>query len=122
MITWAFAINLDDQFSPMQLLYAGKSKGSIPKVDFSKEISQDIIIPYMRKEGGWLGLDIYLPDMLIMDVLRGQTTPTIWNSLASNDIRFSKVPANMTNLYQPLNFTVNGYNSITKWHQSRVKI
>lgn len=113
MITGAFTINLHNQFLPMQWIYAGKvsqkwvfqKKNSLsanPK-HFSKEEHslklQDIIISYMQNERGRLGLDISHPGLLIIDVFRSNATTTIKNLLGSNDIYFSKVRANMTNLY-----------------------
>lgn len=82
-----------------------KKKNSLsanPK-HFSKEEHslklQDVIISYMQNERGRLGLDISHPGLLIIDVFRSNTTTTIKNLLGSNDIYFSKVRANMTNLY-----------------------
>ena len=75
----------------------------------SLKLLQDITIPYMRKERERLGLDISHPGLLIMDVFRGQKNATVRNLLPSRDICFSKVPANMADLYQPPNLTVNGY-------------
>ena len=39
MITGTFAISSDGQYLPIQLIYAGKTHGSIPKVNFLKEFS-----------------------------------------------------------------------------------
>lgn len=44
-----------------------------------------------------------------MLVLRIQTTTAIRKLLTSNDIYVSKVLANIENLYQPLDITLNGY-------------
>ena len=44
-----------------------------------------------------------------MDVFKGQMTTAILNMLKANSIFLTKVPANMTNLYQPLDLTVNKY-------------
>ena len=111
----------------MQLIYVGKTDRSIPNVDFPKEfplsanpkhfsnnepslkLLQDIIILYMRTQREWLGLDIYHPSLLIMLVLRIQTTTAIRKLLTSNDIYVSKVLANIKNLYQPLDITLHGY-------------
>ena len=74
-----------------------------------------------------LGLDISHPDLLIINVFPGQTTTTNRNLLASNDIYiFLKVPANMTNLYQSLDLTVNGYvkafmkRMFTEWFATQI--
>lgn len=71
-------------------------------------------------------MDISDTGLLIMDVMWGQTTTTIRNLLASNIIYFSKVLANMTNLYQLLDLTVNGYESafvkrmFTEWLATQI--
>ena len=44
-----------------------------------------------------------------MDVFKSQTTDAVQNVLKNSSIFFRKVQANMTNLYQPLDLTVNGY-------------
>ena len=65
----------------------------------SLKLSQDIIIPYMRKERERLGLHISHPGLLIMDGFTGQKTTTVRILLPSRDIFFSKVLVHMTNLY-----------------------
>ena len=80
----------------------------------------------MRKERERLGLDISHPVLLILDVLMGQTTTTIRNLLESDEIYFSKVPANMANLYQSSDLTVNGYakafmkRMFTEWFATKI--
>ena len=46
--------------------------------------------------------------LLILDVFRGQMTSELTNFLRNNNIFFVTVPNNMTHLFQPLNFTVDG--------------
>ena len=76
MITATLTISLDDNFLPIQLIYAGKTKRSIPKVDFpssfslsanpthfsneteSLKLMNEIIIPYFQKERNGL---VYRP-------------------------------------------------------------
>ena len=61
-----------------------------------------------------------------MDVFKGQMTPAVLNMLKTNNIFLTKAPANMTNLYQPLNLTVNGYaksfmkTMFTEWFTSKI--
>ena len=43
--------------------------------------------------------------------------PAVLNMLKANNIYLRKVPANMTNLYQPLELTVNSY---AKWFMTRM--
>ena len=63
----------------------------------------------MQKERKQLWLDVSHLGLLIMDIFRGPTTTSHRNLLASDEIYFSKVPANMTKLYQSLDVTVNDY-------------
>ena len=53
--------------------------------------------------------DADYPPLLIMDVFKGQMTPAVLNMLKASNMLLTKVPAYMTNLYQPLGLTVNGY-------------
>ena len=53
----------------------------------------------MQKERKQLWLDVSHLGLLIMDIFRGPTTTSHRNLLASDEIYFSKVPANMTKLY-----------------------
>ena len=43
-----------------------------------------------------------------MDAFRGQVTDPVLLKLQENSIFLVRVPPNMTNLFQPLNLTVNG--------------
>ena len=61
-----------------------------------------------------------------MDVSKGQMTPAVLNMLKANNIFLTKVTENMTNLYQPLHLTVNGYaksllkRMFTEWFASKI--
>ena len=61
-----------------------------------------------------------------MDVFKGQMMPAVLNMLKANNIFLTKVLANMTNLYQPLDLTVNGYaksfmkRMFTEWFASKI--
>ena len=73
---------------------------------------------------------LHLPDeqkaLLIFDVFRGQTTNEVLECLEENHLLASKVPANMTHIYQPLDLTVNkSAKDITKrkftsWYQDQL--
>lgn len=61
-----------------------------------------------------------------MDVFKGQTTDAVQNLLKKNNIFFTKVPANIINLFQPLDLTVNGYaksylkQQFTEWFAKQI--
>ena len=127
MITATFSISLDGKFLPIQLIYAGKTERSIPKIKFPKsfllsanpthfsneteslKLMKEIVIPYFQTERKKLGLAANHSGLIIMDVFKGQTTDAVQNLLKKNNIFFTKVPTNMTNLFQPLDLTVNSY-------------
>ena len=108
----------------MQLIYKGKTNQSLPKVDFPDGFSlsankthdsneeealkfiDKIILPHVQKERAKLRCRNQKA-LLIFDVFRGQTTDKVFNVLKDNHILVTKVPANMTHLFQPLNLTVN---------------
>ena len=45
--------------------------------------------------------------LIIMDVFTGQMTGSVLEKLRGNKILLVRVPANMTNIFQPLDLTVN---------------
>ena len=47
--------------------------------------------------------------LVIFDVFRGQITDNVLNLFKENNIKTVFVPANMANLLQALDLTVNGY-------------
>ena len=87
---------------------------------------KEVIVPYIQNERKTLRLDADYPALLIMDVFKGQMAPTVLNMFKANNIFLTKVPANMTNLYQPLDLTVNGYaksfmkRMFTEWFASKI--
>ena len=123
-ITATFSITFDNKFLPMQLIYKGKTNQSLPKVDFLDGFSlsanethyssekealkfiDEIIVPYVQKEWEKLGRKNQ-KTLLIFDVFRGQTINTIFKVLKDHHILVTKVPANMTHLFQSLDLTVN---------------
>ena len=125
-ITATFGITLSNSFLPMQLIYGGKTAASIPKFKFPKSFSlsanpkhysnteeslkllNEVIIPYVNAEREKLGLDKSQFALLVMDVFTGQMTEPVKEKLRANNILLVRVPANMTNLFQPLDLTVNG--------------
>ena len=61
-----------------------------------------------------------------MDVFRGQMTEPVLKKLRENNIFLVQVPANMTNLFQPLDLTVNGAakallkRKYTEWYSGEI--
>ena len=125
-ITGTFVITLDRKFLPIQLIYGGKTKQSLPRYKFPESFSlsvnpkhfskteesikiiNEIVVPYVKKEREKLG-DKSQPALLILDVFRGQMTSEGTTLLQENNIFFVTVPNNMTHLFQPLDLTVNGF-------------
>ena len=48
------------------------------------------------------------PALLIIDVFSGQMIDPVIEKIRENSIKLVKVPPNMTQLFQPLDLTVNG--------------
>ena len=96
----------------------------MPKVDFLDSFSlsahkthysneeetlkfiDEIILPHVQKERAKLRCGNQKA-LLIFNVFRGQTTDKIFKVLKDNHILVTKVPANMTQLFQPLDPIVN---------------
>ena len=131
-ITATSGITFSNEFLPMQLIYGGKTQQNFPKSDFSDSFSlsanlkhfsnteesvkllDDIIIPYFKCEQSKLGIGEDQYALLILDVLK------------ENHILYVRVPANMTNIFQPLDLTVNGSfrslmkSKFTKWYSKEL--
>ena len=124
-ITATFGITFNLKFLPMQLIYGGKTQRSLPRVKFPDSFSlsvnenhfsntqellkliDEIITPCVEKEREILDLGEQQQALLIIDVFSGQMTDPVIEKLRNN-IKLTRVPANMTNLFQPLDLTVNG--------------
>ena len=72
------------------------------------KLLKELIVTYIQNEKKTLCLDANYPALLIMDVFEGKMKPAVLNMLISNNIFLTKVLANMTNLNEPLDLTVNG--------------
>ena len=124
-ITGTFGITLSEKFLSMQLIYGGKTAQTFPKFKFPATFSlsanpkhfsntaellkllEEIIIPYVKDEREKLELEKTQPALLILHVFSGQMTTPVTDMLDENNIKYVCVPANMTNLFQPLDLTVN---------------
>ena len=145
-ITLTFVISLAGEFLPMQVIYQGKTKASLPRnfvfpkgfcltqnpKHYSNEeetlkLIDSIINPYLVKTRQRLKLPPTQKAILIWDVFRGQTTESVLSKLASLNIEIVSVPANMTHFFQPLDLTVNGQakkfckEKFTTWYSQEVQ-
>ena len=125
-ITGTFVITLDGTFLPIQLIYGGKMKKSLPRYKFPESFSlsvnpkhfsnteesikiiNEVVVRYVEKERENLG-DKSQPALLILDVFRGQMTSEVTTLLQENNIFFVTVLNNMTHLFQPLDLTMNSF-------------
>ena len=71
------------------------------------KVTNDVVIPYIKRERARLSLDENQTAILITDVFRGQMTNEVISLLKENNIILIRVPANMTHIFQPLDLTVN---------------
>ena len=72
----------------------------------SIKLINEIIIPYVQSQRKELGKPKQAA-LVIMDVFRGQITDDVISLLRDNNIHYVLVPNNMTQLFQPLDLTVN---------------
>ena len=66
-----------------------------------------IIFPYIESKRQALKLPENAKALLIFDVFKGQTTSAVNDLLKKNDIIAIHVPNNHTNLFPPLDISVN---------------
>ena len=103
MIIATFSITLNGEFLPIQLIYDGKTKKSIPAVSFPSDfvisankkhysnerealnMLENIIIPYVEQRVS-VNLDFDHPAFLIMDVFKGQMKCAVTDLLNENHI------------------------------------
>ena len=124
-ITGTFTVSLDGQFLPIQLIYTGKTDKCHPTIKFpdgfdithsSNYWSNEeavishltkIVFPYIQRKRKELLLPNNTKALLIFDVFKGQTTPKVIDCLRKNNCLSIFIPSNHTNLFQPLDISVN---------------
>ena len=145
-VTLTFVISLSGEFSPMQIIYQGKTSRSQP-VGFKfsngfavsqneKHYSNDaetlslidkVFKPFVERKKKELKLPLTQKALLIWDVFKGQNTEKVLSKLASLNMVVVSVPANMTHFFQPLDLTVNGEakrfmkDKFTTWYSEEVE-
>ena len=133
-ITAVFCCTLQSDFPPVQLIYQGKTSRCHPKFRFPPgwyithslkhcstkqtmvQYVHNIILPYaklIRK----LKQDDSASALVIMDNFKGQVTDAIHMLLEENNIFVALLPANTTNLLQPLDIAVNKPAKNYLWQQ-----
>ena len=143
-IIGTFGITLSANVLLIQLIYDGKTVQSFPKFKFSETFSmsanlkqfshteeslkflEEIIIPYVKDEQEKLKLEPSQPALMMLDVFSGQMTTPVTDKPKENHIKYVPVPANMTNLFQPLDLIVNKSvkafmkRNFTEWYSLQV--
>ena len=91
----------------------------------SIKIIGKVVIPYVNAQHEILS-NPNQAALIIFDAFRGQITGEFTLHLLQNNIYFAKVPNNMTQLFQPLDLTVNRHskkfikNEFAKWYMQQV--
>ena len=115
-IAATISVNIVGDFLPVQLIYEGvtdkyhyisHSQNYWSNEDVVMEYLKKIIFPYIKCKCQALTLSKNAKALLIFDVFKGQTTSAVNDLLKNNDIIAIHVPNNHTNLFQPLDISVN---------------
>ncbi len=145
-ITLNFVISLSGEFLPIQIIYGGKTKASLPRgVVFPKEfcvtqnpkhwsneletinLIDEIVNPYIVAKRSELKLPDTQKALMVWDMFKAQMTDKVKDKLKGLNIELVLVPANMTHFFQPLDLTVNGSaktfmkNQFSKYYCNAVK-
>ena len=123
-ITALFCCSLTGDFLPVQLIYKGKAGRCHPKFLFPTgwhvnhsanhwsteqtmvQYIENIVVPYVNRQREDLG-DISRAALVLMDNFRAQVTDCVISLLEANNIHVCLIPANTTDLLQPLDIAVN---------------
>ena len=118
-ITAVFGGTSTGEFLPIQLIYKGKTRKSLPSNNFPSDwhvtftdnhwanektmtdYLEKILFPYIEGKRKELQLDDSHPALVIFDRFQAQCTNTILELLASKHVHVVIVPANWTDRLQP---------------------
>ena len=124
-ITAVFAATKDGNFLPIQVIYKGKTKRSLPNIKFpsdwlasytenhwanertTKEYIYKILLPYVNCKREELGLPSSYPALVVYDRFKAQCTSDVLQILRENHIDTLLIPASCTDQLQPLDVSVN---------------
>ena len=124
-VTATFTVTASGFFLPIQLIYSGKTKRSLPKFDFPKcfdvtfkpnhwsnyekcvSLFKKIIFPYLKSKKEDLGYLKEQYSLIVRDTFKGQDNADIKKSCLKNDCELVIVPHNLTNKFQPLDISIN---------------
>ena len=113
-ITAVFAATKAGNFLPIQVIYKGKTKRSLPNVKFpsdwlasytknhwaneetTKQYIHKILLPYVNSKREELGLPSSYPALVIYDRFKGQCTNDVLQILKENHIDTLLIPASCT--------------------------
>ena len=124
-ITAILCGTVQGELLPMQVIYKGRTKRCQPKFSFPLDwhITQSpkhwsneetmlqyinhIIIPFVEKVRDRDGLDEKQAALVILDNFKGQITNAVLSLLDENNIHTCMLPANTTDILQPMDLSVN---------------
>ena len=136
---------MEGEFLPPQLLYEGRTERCHPSFKFPEDwdvwhlsnhwSNEDtmlryldkVIVPFITKKQAELNLACDHLALAIFDVFRGQRTERFFAALKQQHIEVEFVPANCTDLLQPLDLSINKpfkdqiKSKFVDWYAAQVK-
>ena len=124
-ITVELGVTKNGHYLPPQLIYAGKTKQCLPKVNFpssghitctknhwANEVTtlqyiDEILLPYICQTRKELNLPPHHSSLVIFDQFKSQCTAAVLEVLAENHILVALVSVNCTDRLQPLDISIN---------------
>ena len=124
-IASTFVVSAAGSFLPIQLIYQGKSKRTLPKFTFPsnfhvtftpnhwsnlekcEDLFEVIIFQYLSAKKNKLGYPEDQRSLIIMDTFKGQDNKEMKRLCAKNNCELVIVQHNLTNKFQPLDIRIN---------------